>query len=65
MMKPDKNTDMRPLGQLKSDDGFCFIGIDRAGREHYCTVHHGDSGSYYMSSNTIVFDDLIGWIPER
>jgi len=53
---------LNPLGQIRNEDGFRFIGIDKDGREHYCTVRRGDSGSYYMSSNTALFMDLIGWI---
>ncbi len=53
-----------PLGQIRNVDGWRFIGIDKNGGEHYCTVRHGDGGSYYMSSNTITFQDLIGWIPD-
>jgi len=53
-----------PLGQIRNEDGFRFIGIDRDGGEHYCIVRKGDSNSYYMSSNTALFSDLIGWIPD-
>lgn len=53
-----------PLGDIRNVDGFRFIGIDRDGGEHWCIVRKGDSGSYYMSSNTITFQDLIGWIPD-
>jgi hypothetical protein len=52
------------LGQIKNEDGFRFIGIDQNGGEHYCIVRKGDSGSYYMNSNTVTFQDLIGWIPD-
>lgn len=53
-----------PLGQIRNEDGFQFIGIDRDGGEHQCIVRKGDSNSYYMSSNTITFQELIGWIPD-
>jgi hypothetical protein len=53
-----------PLAQIRNEDGFRFIGIDRDGGEHYCIVRKGDSDSYYMSSNTITFQELIGWIPD-
>lgn len=53
-----------PLGQIRNEDGFRFIGIDKDGGEHWCIVRKGDSNSYYMSSNTITFQELIGWIPD-
>ena len=53
-----------PLGQIRNEDGWRFIGIDKDGGEHYCIVRKGDSNSYYMSSNTITFQDLCGWIPD-
>ena len=53
-----------PLGQIRNEDGWRFIGIDKAGGEHYCIVRKGDSNSYYMSSNTITFQELCGWIPD-
>jgi len=53
-----------PLGQIKNKDGFRFIGIDKNGNEHYCIVRKGDRSSYYMSSNTALFTDLIGWLPD-
>ena len=53
-----------PMGQIRNEDGFRFIGVDRDGREHYCIVRRGDSNSFYMSSNTALFSDLIGWIPD-
>lgn len=53
-----------PLGQIRNEDGWRFIGIDKDGGEHYCIVRKGDSGSYYMSSNTITFQELIGWVPD-
>jgi hypothetical protein len=52
-----------PLSQIKNVDGFRFIGIDKNGGEHCCTVHKGDSGLFYMHSKTVTFGDLIGWIP--
>jgi len=53
-----------PLGQIRNEDGFRFIGIDRDGGEHYCIVRKGDGNSYYMSSNTALFGDLIGFVPD-
>lgn len=53
-----------PLGEILNIDGFRFIGIDQNGGKHYCIVRKGDSGSYYMSSNTITFQELIGWVPD-
>lgn len=53
-----------PLGQIRNEDGFRFIGIDKDGGEHYCIVRKGDGNSYYMSSNTALFSDLIGFVPD-
>lgn len=53
-----------PLGQIQNTDGFRFIGIDKDGGEHYCIVRLGDGGSFYMNSNTIMFQDMIGWVPD-
>jgi len=53
-----------PLGQILIINGWRFIGIDKDGGEHYCIVRKADSGSYYMNSNTITFQELIGWIPD-
>ena len=52
------------LGQIQNRDGFKFIGIDKHGGEHYCIVRKGDGRSFYMSSNTVVFQDLCGWLPD-
>jgi hypothetical protein len=52
------------LAQIKNIDGFRFIGIDKDGGRHFCIVRRGDDGSFYMSSNTITFDELVGWIPD-
>jgi hypothetical protein len=52
------------LGQIKNVYGFRFIGIDTHGSKHYCIVRKGDSGSFYMSSNTALFQDLCGWLPD-
>lgn len=52
-----------PLSDIRNEDGFKFIGIDRNGGKHYCIVRKNDDG-YYMASNTVIFQDLIGWIPE-
>jgi hypothetical protein len=54
-----------PLGQIRNEDGFRFIGIDKDGGEHYCIVRRGDSNSFYISSNTALFGDLCGWIPDQ
>ena len=53
------------LSHIENTDGFRFIGVDRDGGEHYCIVRKDDSDCYYMSSNTIRFDDLIGWLPDK
>lgn len=53
-----------PLGHIRNEDGFRFIGIDKDGGEHYCIVRRGDSNSFYMSSNTALFSALIGWVPD-
>ena len=53
-----------PLGQIRNEDGWRFIGIDKNGGEHCCIVRRGDGGSFYMSSNTALFHDLIGWVPD-
>lgn len=53
-----------PLGQIKNEDGFRFIGIDKSGEKHWCIVREGDDGNYYMSSNTITFQELTGWLPD-
>ena len=53
-----------PLGQIRNVDGWRFIGIDKNGGEHYCIVRKGDSNSFYMSSNTALFSDLCGWLPD-
>lgn len=52
-----------PLGEIRNEDGWRFIGIDKDGGEHYCIVRKCD-GRSYMDSNTILFQDLIGWIPD-
>ena len=52
-----------PLAQIKNEDGFRFIGIDKDGGDHYCIVRK-DGRRFSMSSNTITFDRLIGWVPE-
>lgn len=53
-----------PLGLIRNEDGWRFIGIDADGGEHYCIVRKGDGGSFYMSSNTALFSDLIGFVPD-
>lgn len=53
-----------PLAQLPNKHDYRFIGIDQGGGEHYCIVRKGDSNSYYMNSNTITFQELIGWLPD-
>ncbi len=52
------------LGQIQNRDGFRFIGIDKHGKEHFCIVRKGDGGSFYMNSNTALFEDLCGWLPD-
>ena len=52
-----------PLAQIKNEDGFRFIGIDKDGGAHYCIVRKDDH-RFYMSSSTITFDRLIGWVLE-
>jgi hypothetical protein len=52
-----------PLGQIRNEDGFKFIGIDKDGGEHYCIVRK-EGKKFFMGSNTITFDRLIGWVPE-
>lgn len=54
-----------PLGQIRNEDGFRFIGVDKDGGEHWCIVRRGDSNLFYMSSNTALFGDLIGWVPDN
>lgn len=53
-----------PLGQIKNEDGFRFIGVDKDGGEHYCIVRSGNDGSFYMGSNTALFSELIGFTPD-
>ena len=53
-----------PLRQIRNDDGFRFIGIDKAGDKHYCIVRSSDDGLFYMDSNTALFSDLIGFLPD-
>lgn len=53
-----------PLAKIKNEDGFRFIGIDKSGGDHYCIVRKGDDGRYYMDSNTVVYSDLCGWLPD-
>ncbi len=53
-----------PIGQIRNEDGWRFIGIDEDGGQHYCIVRRGDGGSFYMGSNTITFENLIGFIPD-
>ena len=53
-----------PLANIKNEDGFRFIGIDKDGGDHYCIVRKGDDGRYYMDSNTVVYSELCGWLPD-
>jgi len=53
-----------PLSNIKNEDGFRFIGIDKDGGDHYCIVRKGDDGRYYMDSNTVVYSELCGWLPD-
>ena len=52
-----------PLGQIRNEDGFKFIGIDKDGGEHYCIVRK-EGKKFFMGSNTITFQELIGWVPD-
>lgn len=54
-----------PLWQIRNQEGFRFIGVDRNGGEHWCIVRRGEGNNYYMSSNTVMFCDLIGWVPDN
>ncbi len=53
-----------PLAQIKNEDGFRFHGIDKDGGDHYCIVRKGDDGRFYMDSNTVLYKDLCGWLPD-
>lgn len=53
-----------PLARIENKDGFRFIGIDKSGGDHYCIVRRGEDGRYYMDSNTAVYSDLCGWLPD-
>ena len=53
-----------PLSQILNQDGWKFIGIDKNGGRHYCIVRRGDGESFYMSSNTALFSELIGFLPD-
>ena len=52
-----------PLGQIRNVDGWRFIGIDKNGGEHYCIVRK-EGKKFFMGSNTITFQELIGWVPD-
>ena len=52
------------LGLIENKDGFRFVGIDKDGEHHYCIVRRKDDGNHYMVSNTVVFSNLVGWIPD-
>ena len=51
------------LEQIPYKDFFRFIGIAGDGGEHYCIVRKNDHG-FYMASNTVAFQELIGWVPD-
>ena len=57
--------DIYETSAIRNEDGFKFIGIDKDGGEHYCIVRKGDDGMFYMNSNTITFQELIGWVHDR
>ena len=65
-MKNRQKNEMKILtiGIIPNKDNFRFIGIDSKSGEHFCIVRKGDDGLHYMESNTILFKDLIGWIPD-
>lgn len=55
---------MIALSDIPNKNGFKFIGIDKHGGEHYCIVRKRED-TYYMCSNTVLFQDLIGWLPDK
>lgn len=52
-----------PLEQIPNTEGFKFIGIDKDGGKHDCIVQRWYDGLFYMSSDTVTFEQLMGWIP--
>lgn len=59
------NKKILPLEQIQNVDGFKFIGIDKDGDEHFCIVRKGDDGLHYMNSNTITFQELVGFFEDK
>lgn len=53
-----------PLGHIRNIAGFAFVGVDKSGGLHDCIVQAGDGGLYYVSSDTVSFGDLCGWLPK-
>lgn len=54
-----------PLAHIRNQDGFKFIGIDKSGAMHFCIVRLDNKSNYYvMHSNTVTFQELIGWLPD-
>jgi hypothetical protein len=53
-----------PLEQIRIEDGWRFIGIDKRGGQHFCIVRRGDDKLFYMGSNTALFCELIGFLPD-
>ena len=58
-------TKILPLGELKLENGFKFIGIDKDGKEHNCVVRTYSGYTFSVSSDTTRFDHLIGWIEDK
>lgn len=54
-----------PLGQIQNQEGWKFIGVDKWSREHACIVRRDSEGFYYMSCNTVLFGDLVGFFPDK
>ncbi len=52
------------LRDLPNRADFKFTGIDKNGGTHYCIVRK-DRGKYYMGSNTITYEKLIGWVEDH
>ena len=53
------------LAHIRNEDGFRFMGVDKSGEIHFCIVrkNHENDG-YKMHSNTVTFQELIGWLPD-
>lgn len=62
-MKAKKQTlRFLPTSDIPNEDGFRFVGIDKDSEKHCCDVRRHDNGAYYMHSNTLKFEDMIGWM---